>query len=56
MLAAINVSILAWLAKNYNEEEPILLVASFIAIIVVSISIVFINKNVFNLLNKLKDL
>ena len=56
VLSAIDVSILAWLVKNHKTEEPILLIASLIAIIIVSFGIVVINKSVFKLLDRLRDL
>ncbi|WP_019894143.1 hypothetical protein [Hydrogenovibrio halophilus] len=56
VLAAIDVSLLAWFAQNYESQSTVLLTTCFIAIIFVSIGIALINFNVFRCLKKLKDL
>ena len=56
VLAAIDVSLLAWFAKNYKSEGNILQISCFIAIPVVSFGIAIINRNVFKLLDKLREL
>jgi hypothetical protein len=56
VLAAIDVSLLAWFAQNYESQSAVLLTTCFIAIIFVSIGIALINFNVFKCLKKLKDL
>lgn len=56
VLAAIDVSLLAWFAKNYDSQSGVLLFACFIAIVFVSIGIALINNNVFKCLKRLKEL
>ena len=56
ILSAIDVSLFAWFVQNYEAEKPILLLFCFFGIVVITIGILVINKNVFMLLDKLKEL
>ena len=56
VLAAIDISLLAWLAQNYESQDVMLIVGCFIAILFVSIGIALINANVFKCLKRLKEL
>ena len=56
VLSAIDVSLFAWLVKNYNTGESLIVAGCFIGIVTLTISIIVIHKNVLVLLKKLGDL
>ena len=56
ILSAIDISLFAWFVKNYQIAEPFILASCFIAVIIVTISIIAIHKRVLVMLKKLGDL
>ena len=56
VLSAIDISLFAWFVRNYGTEKAMLLFFCFLGIMVVTLGIWVINKNVFKLLDKLRDL
>lgn len=56
ILAATAISLLAWLAQNYDSAKTVLLIFCLISIAIVVIVVALINKKVFKNLDKLKEL
>ena len=56
ILSAIDVSLLAWFVKNYQTAEPFILASCIIGIIIITIGIIAIHKNVLAMLKRLGDI
>ena len=56
ILAAIDVSLFAWFVENYQTGGPFILASCFIAVIIITVSIIAIHKSVLVMLKKLGDL
>ena len=50
------ISLISWLINNYETSSDIKIFADVIAIVVLTVSIVFIDKNIKLKIKKLKDL
>jgi len=56
ILTAIDISLLGWLAQNYNKTEIILLVFAILLICITTFGIIVVNKKAYIKINELKDL
>ena len=56
ILIAADISLVAWLAQNYNKTTTFLLAICIIGIFVTTGSIVWVNKSAHRKINELEDL
>ena len=56
ILTAIDVSLLGWLAQNYDKASIYLLVTALVVVVITTVSIVFVNKKAYLKIRELKDL
>jgi len=56
LLAAIDVSLLGWLAQNYNATSKLIVIATLIIIIIVTVGIAVVNRNAYQKIRELGDL
>jgi predicted MFS family arabinose efflux permease len=56
ILTAIDVSLLGWLAQNYQTKSIYLVFTSVVLIILVTVGIILVNKSAYTKIRKLKDL
>ena len=52
---AIDVSLVAWVAQNYETATPVVIVAAVIAAVVLAVMIVLINRRAFRRIEALED-
>ncbi|MDD5212312.1 MAG: hypothetical protein PHV62_07840 [Sulfuricurvum sp.] len=56
LLAAIDVSLLGWLAQNYNTASEIILGTAFIIIIILTVGVAVVNRKAYQKIRELGDL
>ncbi|MEA1917939.1 MAG: hypothetical protein U9N42_10515 [Campylobacterota bacterium] len=56
ILTAIEISLLGWLAQNYDEARLVLLIVALTIIVISTIGIVIVNKKAYSKIRQLKDL
>ncbi len=56
ILTAVDISILGWLAKNYNSSNEILLYIALIVMVISTIGIIVVNKKAYIKIRQLKDM
>ena len=56
ILTAVDISLLGWMAKNYNSSNEVLLFVALTVLIVSTFGIVVVNKKAFIKIRQLKDL
>lgn len=56
VLVAVDASLVAWLAQNYEQTEGALLVAGPIATISVTVAIIWVNRQAHKRLEELEEL
>jgi len=56
LLLATNISLLGWLANNYQDAETILLNIAIVIIVFITIIVIFINKKIIKDIKSLEDL
>jgi len=52
---AVDVSLVAWVAQNYETAKPLVIVAATIAAVVVAVVIVLVNRRAFRRIDELED-
>ena len=52
---AIDVSLVAWVAQNYETATPVVIVTAVIAAVVLAVMIVLINRRAFRRIEALED-
>jgi len=52
---AIDVSLVAWVAQNYETAMPVVIVTAVIAAVVLAVMIVLINRRAFRRIEALED-
>lgn len=55
-LIAIDVSLVAWLAQNYGKADSIIMIAGFLATVVVTSAVMWVNHLAYRRLKQLEDL
>jgi len=55
-LLATNISLLGWLANNYQDAERLLLNIAIVIVVFITIIVVFINKKIIKDIKSLEDL
>jgi len=56
ILTAIDISLLGWLAQNYNSASIYLLGTALLVIITTTMGIIMVNKNAYSKIRQLKEL
>jgi len=56
ILTAIDMSLLGWLAQNYDNARLVLLIVALVVITITTVAIVIVNKNAYIKIRELKDL
>lgn len=56
ILVATDLSLVAWLAQNYNSASEFLVVICAIAVCVVTAGVVWVNKTAYRKIDELEDL
>ena len=54
--AALDASIIAWLAQNYSTTNMVMIVGGFVAAIATALFIVLLHRRVYSRLEELEDL
>lgn len=52
---AVDVSVIAWLAQNYNKAETVIIAGAFIVIFVLTISLVFVTRRAYKRIEQLEE-
>ncbi len=56
ILTAIDISLLGWIAQNYEKAQPFLVVVALLLIVLVTFGIVVVNKIAYKKIHELRDL
>ena len=56
ILAAIDVSLLAWLAQNYRSASTLLLVIAALAVAGITVAVVLVNHRAYQKIDELEEL
>lgn len=56
ILVATDLSLIAWIARNYNAAAVLLVVACMVAVFGVTTGIVWVNKTVYRKIDELEEL
>lgn len=56
LLVAIVVSMIGWMATNYKDTEPIMMITSMVIVLFLVYAIAMVNIKAFNKIDELEDL
>jgi len=56
LLTAVDIGLIGWIAKNYEQANPVLLYVALLIVIACTIGIVFVNKQAHRKIKELRDL
>jgi membrane protein YdbS with pleckstrin-like domain len=56
LLLATNISLISWIANNYEKASDVLLILALIIVLVVSIISILVNKKIIKDIKSLEDL
>ena len=52
---ALDASLVAWLAQNYDTARPVIVATSFVAALVLAVVVVYVNRLAYRRLKELED-
>lgn len=52
---ALDASLVAWLAQNYDSARSVIVIAGLVAVIVLATIVVFVNRRAYRRINELED-
>jgi hypothetical protein len=56
ILTAIDISLLGWLAQNYESAKLFIVISAFVVIAFCTVGIIFVNKKAYKKIKELGDL
>ncbi len=56
ILVAIDVSLVAWLAQNYGTADRVLVLSGLVAVLVVTVALVWVNRSAMQRFKQLEEL
>jgi hypothetical protein len=52
---AVDVSVVAWLAQNYNKAEIVIVIGAFVVIVFLTGGLVYVIRRAYKYINKLEE-